>query len=158
MTRRSLFPAIPARLTGMLEVGVTQKHSLYYEESGNPEGNPVVVLHGGPGGGVADFYRQFFDADAYRIIMFDQRGSGKSTPAAELRENTTWDLVEDIEALRVHLGIDKWVVFGGSWGACLSIAYAEKHTDRVKALVLRGIFTLRRKELLWFYRKSKYLN
>jgi len=111
----------------------------------------VLVLHGGPGGGSAPFYRQYFDPKAYRIVMFDQRGAGKSTPNGSLENNTTWHLVEDIEKLREMLGIEKWVVFGGSWGSTLALAYAEKHTERVKALVLRGIFTLRRSELLFFY-------
>jgi len=126
-------------------------HTLYYEECGNSEGKPVIVIHGGPGSGCVPAYRRFFDPKKYRIILFDQRGAGKSTPLACLIDNTTWHLVEDIEKLRKHLEIEKWVVFGGSWGSTLSLAYAETHPTRVKALVLRGIFTLRRKELLWFY-------
>jgi len=133
---------------------VSDIHELHYEESGNPDGKPVVFLHGGPGGGLTAFYRQFFDPVAYRVVLFDQRGAGKSTPFACLEENTTWHLVEDIEKIRTHLGIDKWVVFGGSWGSTLALAYAETYPDRVKALVLRGIFTLRRKELLWFYQEG----
>ena len=135
-------------------LAVSSIHTLYYEQSGNPEGNAVVFLHGGPGGGTAPDYRRFFDPAAYRIVVFDQRGSGASTPYAELRENTTWDLVADIERLREHLGIEKWVVFGGSWGSTLALAYAETHPERVKALVLRGIFLLRKKELDWFYQKG----
>merc|ERR1712137_248812 len=126
-------------------------HTLYYEECGNPEGNPAVVLHGGPGGGSVPAYRSYFDPKKYRIVLFDQRGAGKSTPLACLEDNTTWSLVEDVEKIKNHLGISKWVVFGGSWGSTLSLAYAETYPNSVKALVLRGIFTLRRKELLWFY-------
>lgn len=129
-------------------------HDLYLEQSGNPNGKPAIVLHGGPGGGTVPFYRQYFDPSVYHIIMFDQRGSGKSTPLGSLENNTTWDLVEDIERIRRHLNIERWVVFGGSWGSTLALAYAEKHPDRVKALVLRGIFLLRRKELLWFYQEG----
>ncbi|MEO6590051.1 MAG: prolyl aminopeptidase, partial [Pyrinomonadaceae bacterium] len=112
---------------------------------------PVVFLHGGPGGGLIPMYRQFFDPKAFHIILFDQRGSGKSTPHAELEENTTWDLIEDIETLREKFGIEKWYVFGGSWGSTLSLAYAETHPDRASGLILRGIFLTRRKELEWFY-------
>src|SRR5262245_26504118 len=137
---------------GML--AVSPIHTLYYEQSGNPQGKPVVFLHGGPGGGTVPEYRGFFDPAAYRIVMFDQRGSGKSTPYASLEENTTWDLVADIERLREHLGIDRWVVFGGSWGSTLALAYAESHPARVKAMVLRGIFLLRRSELEWFYQEG----
>ena len=135
--------------TGMLPV--SSIHTLYYEQCGNPQGNPAVFLHGGPGGGLSPDYRRFFDPIAYRAVLFDQRGSGKSTPYAELEENTTWDLVADIEKLREHLGIDRWVVFGGSWGSTLALAYAETHPERVKALVLRGIFLVRKRELEWFY-------
>lgn len=130
---------------------VSDIHSIYVEQSGNKTGKPVIFVHGGPGGGTSPRDRRFFDPDVYRIILFDQRGSGKSTPAAELKENTTWDLVSDMERIRKHYNIDKWVVFGGSWGSTLSLTYAETHPDRVKALVLRGIFTLRRRELVWFY-------
>lgn len=128
---------------------VTDGHTIYYEQSGNKEGKPVVFLHGGPGSGCTPKMRRFFDATKYRVICFDQRGAGRSTPFASLEANTTWHLVADIEALRKHLGIDKWQVFGGSWGSTLALAYAETHPDRVTELVLRGIFTLRRKELLW---------
>jgi proline iminopeptidase len=137
---------------GML--AVSSIHTIYYEQSGNPQGKPVVFLHGGPGGGTTADYRRFFDPAAYRIILFDQRGSGKSTPYACLEENTTWDLVSDIEKLREHLGIDRWVVFGGSWGSTLSLAYAETHPERVKALVLRGIFLVRKAEIDWFYQRG----
>eukprot|EP01119_Soliformovum_irregulare_P002796 TRINITY_DN13057_c0_g1_i1.p1 TRINITY_DN13057_c0_g1~~TRINITY_DN13057_c0_g1_i1.p1 ORF type:complete len:352 (+),score=89.04 TRINITY_DN13057_c0_g1_i1:79-1056(+) len=146
---RELYPFVEPYDTGFLKV--SDVHTLYYEQSGNPQGKPVVVLHGGPGGGSDAWYRQFFDPKVYRAILFDQRGSGKSTPHACLIDNTTWHLVADIETLRNHLKIDKWHVFGGSWGSTLALSYAEKHPDRVKALILRGIFALRRKELLWFY-------
>lgn len=133
---------------------VTDGHTIYYEQSGNKEGKPVVFLHGGPGSGCTPKMRRFFDATKYRVICFDQRGAGRSTPFASLEANTTWHLVADIEALRKHLSIDKWQVFGGSWGSTLALAYAETHPDRVTELVLRGIFTLRRKELLWFYQEG----
>ncbi|KAG1729618.1 Alpha/Beta hydrolase protein [Suillus paluster] len=135
----------------------SEKHKLYYEVSGNKEGDPVVFLHGGPGGGTDAKDRQFFNPEKYKasnsrvIVLFDQRGAGKSIPSAELENNTTWDLVKDIEALRQKLGVAKWHVFGGSWGSTLSLAYAETHPDRVKSLVLRGIFTLRPSELRFFY-------
>ncbi|XP_033747036.1 probable proline iminopeptidase [Pecten maximus] len=145
--RRGLFPKIDPFHTGRLKV--SEIHEIYYEQCGNKEGNPVLFLHGGPGSGCCPRERRFFDPVAYRIILFDQRGAGKSTPASELRENTTWHLVEDIERLRKHLGIDKWVVFGGSWGATLSLAYAERHPNCVKALILRGIFGSTRRETLW---------
>jgi len=144
-----LFPAIEPYRTGRLKV--SDLHTIYYEECGNPKGKPVVFLHGGPGGGIDPDYRRYFHPRKWRIVLLDQRGCGKSRPFAELRENTTWDLVADIEKLREHLGIDRWVVFGGSWGSTLSLAYAETHPRRVKALVLRGIFMLRRSELQWFY-------
>lgn len=146
------FPALPARLTGMLPV--SDIHTLYYEESGNPNGVPVVFLHGGPGGGTDPAHRTFFDPAFYRIILFDQRGSGKSTPSAELRENTTWDLVSDIEKIRTHLGIDKWLVFGGSWGSTLALAYAIRHPKAVTGLILRGIFLCRASEIRWFYQEG----
>ncbi|KAL3831622.1 hypothetical protein ACJMK2_023355 [Sinanodonta woodiana] len=146
---RDLYPEIEPWDSGMLQG--SDIHQLYYEQCGNKEGNPVIFIHGGPGGGTSPRDRRFFDPVAYRIILMDQRGAGKSTPPAELRENTTWTLVEDIEKLRTHLGIDRWHVFGGSWGSTLALAYAETHPDRVKSLVLRGIFTLRRRELLWYY-------
>ena len=130
-------------------------HELYFEESGNPEGKPVVFLHGGPGGGTDPKMRRFFDPRRYRIVLFDQRGCGKSTPHASLEDNTTWDLVADIEKLREHLGIERWQVFGGSWGSTLALAYAQTHPERVTELVLRGIFLLRRSELEWFYQSSE---
>jgi proline iminopeptidase len=130
---------------------VSDVHTLYFEESGNPRGKPVVFLHGGPGGGTDGKQRRFFDPEKYRIVLFDQRGCGKSTPHASLVDNTTWHLVSDIEQLREHLGIDRWQVFGGSWGSTLALAYAEKHPERVTELVLRGIFLLRERELRWFY-------
>lgn len=147
--RRTLYPRIDARVTERLRV--SELHEIYYEESGNPQGKPVVFLHGGPGGGSDPKQRRFFDPARYRIILFDQRGSGQSTPHACLEENTTWDLVADIEKLRQHLGIERWQVFGGSWGCTLALAYAEKHPERVTELVLRGVFMLRRWELEWFY-------
>jgi len=144
-----MYPAIEPNNKGHLTV--SDIHKVYYEECGNKDGNPVIFLHGGPGGGCSPRDRTFFDPKCYRIILMDQRGAGHSTPPAELRENTTWDLVEDIETLRKHLGIEKWVVFGGSWGSTLSLTYAQTYPERVKALILRGIFTLRRRELVWFY-------
>ncbi|WP_431963588.1 prolyl aminopeptidase [Nocardia sp. bgisy134] len=150
---RTLYPPIEPYESGLLDVGDGQ--SVYWEVSGNPEGKTVVFLHGGPGGGTAGFHRQFFDPSAYRIVLFDQRGCGRSTPhiadGADLAHNTTWHLVADIEALREHLGIDRWQVFGGSWGSTLALAYAQKHPERVTELVLRGIFLLRRKEIDWYY-------
>ncbi len=149
---KSLFPARQPYRTGRLRV--SSLHTLHFEECGNPKGKPVVFLHGGPGGGVSPMHRRYFDPRKWRIVLFDQRGCGKSTPHAELRENTTWDLVEDTEKLRRHLGIDRWVVFGGSWGSTLALAYAQTHPHRCKGLVLRGIFMLRRSELLWFYQEG----
>jgi proline iminopeptidase len=143
------YPPIEARVSGMLEVG--GGHRIYWEESGNPAGKPVVFVHGGPGGGTDAKQRRFFDPEAYRIVLFDQRGCGRSRPHASLEANTTWDLVADMETLREQLGIERWQVFGGSWGSTLGLAYAEAHPDRVTELVLRGIFMLRRKELEWFY-------
>jgi len=151
--RRELYPPFEPFKVERFKIPGTV-HDLYLEQSGNPNGKPAIVLHGGPGGGVDPFYRQFFDPATYHVVMFDQRGSGKSTPLASLENNTTWDLVEDIEKIREYLNIERWVVFGGSWGSTLALAYAEKHPDRVKALVLRGIFLLRRKELLWFYQEG----
>lgn len=150
--RRTLYPEIEPFDRGFLEV--SELHTLYYEQSGNPNGKPVVFLHGGPGGGVNAKCRRFFDPAVYRIVLFDQRGCGKSTPHAELKDNTTWHVVADIERLRERLGIARWQVFGGSWGSTLALAYAETHPDRVSELVLRGIFMLRRWELEWFYQKG----
>jgi len=147
-----LYPSIEPYRTGMLKV--SDVHTIYWEESGNPTGKPAVFLHGGPGGGSDPKVRRFFHPDKYRIVVFDQRGCGKSTPYASLEANTTWDLVSDIEKLRTHLGIDRWQVFGGSWGSTLALAYAETHPDRVTELVLRGIFLLRKKEIDWFYQEG----
>ncbi len=149
---KTLYDPIEPYDTGRLQVSPI--HNLYYEQCGNPQGQPVVFLHGGPGGGVVPEYRQFFDPKAYRVVLFDQRGSGKSTPHASLEDNTTWHLVSDIERLREHLGIDSWQVFGGSWGSTLSLAYAQKHPERVRQLVLRGIFLCRPKEIRWFYEEG----
>ncbi len=133
---------------------VSDRHTLYVEQSGNPEGKPVVFLHGGPGGGTLPQYRQFFDPTRWRIVMFDQRGCGRSTPFAELQENSTWDLVADIELIREHLGISRWAVFGGSWGSTLALAYATSHPQACTELFLRGIFLLRKKEIDWFYQEG----
>ncbi|MFM6929411.1 MAG: prolyl aminopeptidase [Bdellovibrio sp.] len=149
---RDFYPEIEPYNKGFLKV--SEIHNLYFEECGNPQGKPVVFLHGGPGGGVAPDHRRFFDPKVYRIILFDQRGSGQSTPCAELRENTTWDLISDTEKIRTHLNIDKWVVFGGSWGSTLALAYAITHPEMVKALVLRGIFLCRPSEIKWFYQEG----
>ena len=150
--RRGLYGEIDSYASGRLKV--SELHELHYEEAGNPDGKPVIFLHGGPGGGIEPVYRRYFDPDAYRIVLFDQRGCGKSTPHACLDENTTWDLVADIERLREHLGLDAWQVFGGSWGSCLALASAESRSAHVTELVIRGIFTLRRSELLWFYQEG----
>lgn len=155
MTRNSLFPDLEPHTTGRLKV--SDLHEIHWEESGNPRGKPVVCLHGGPGGGVTPTMRRLHDPAAYRIVAFDQRGCGKSTPHAEIEENTTWDLVADIERLRVHLGIERWQVYGGSWGSTLALAYAETHPERVTEMILRGIFMLRRKELDWFYQEGASL-
>ncbi|MEZ5892383.1 MAG: prolyl aminopeptidase [Parvularculaceae bacterium] len=149
---RNLYPPIEPFDAGMLRV--SGLHEIYYEVSGARNGKPVVVCHGGPGGGTTPSMRRYFDPERYRVILFDQRGCGKSRPHAELEDNTTWALVEDMEKLRRHLGVDKWQVFGGSWGSTLALAYAETHPERVSELVLRGIFTLRRDELLWFYQEG----
>jgi len=143
-----LFPILPARLTGQLQVSAV--HSLYWEESGNPQGLPVVFLHGGPGGGTAPTYRRFFSPERYRIILFDQRGAGKSTPNGEISDNHTDALISDIEALREHLGIGQWLVFGGSWGSTLALAYGEAHPQRCLGFILRGVFLFRRSETDWF--------
>jgi proline iminopeptidase len=145
----ALYPPIQPFQSAHLRVSAL--HELYYEQSGNPQGLPAVFLHGGPGAATDPGMRRFFDPERYRIVLFDQRGCGASRPHAELRENTTWDLVNDIEALRAHLGLERWLVFGGSWGSTLALAYAQRHPERVTALVLRGIFLLRRSELDWFY-------
>jgi proline iminopeptidase len=149
---KTLYEPIEPFDTGKL--AVSPVHTIYYEQCGNPEGKPVVFLHGGPGGGIVSDYRRFFDPQAYRVVLFDQRGSGNSTPHASLEENTTWHLVSDIERLREHLGIESWQVFGGSWGSTLSLAYSQTHPERVRELVLRGIFLCRPKEIQWFYQKG----
>lgn len=146
---RKLYPAIEPYRSERLKV--SDIHEIHIEECGNPSGKPVIFVHGGPGGGIVPEYRQYFDPEAYRVVLFDQRGCGKSTPHASLDENTTWDLVADMERIRTRLDIDRWLVFGGSWGSTLSLAYAQSHPDRAKALVLRGIFLLRPSELRWFY-------
>ncbi|KAK2175393.1 hypothetical protein NP493_732g02011 [Ridgeia piscesae] len=156
---REAYPEIEPFDSGFLQV--SDLHQIYYEQSGKADGKPVLFLHGGPGGGCSGSDRRYFDPNVYRIILVDQRGAGKSLPAAELKvlvstdkENTTWEVAADIEKLRIHIGVEKWVVFGGSWGSCLSLVYAETYPDRVKALILRGIFTLRRKELVWYYQSG----
>lgn len=149
---RPLYPEIEPYDSGHLAVDET--HEIYYEQCGNPQGKPVVFIHGGPGGGAGEVYRRFFDPSSYRIVLFDQRGCGRSRPYASLQDNTTWHLVRDIESIREHLGIGRWQVFGGSWGSTLALAYAQSHPDRVTELVLRGIFMLRRSELLWFYQQG----
>lgn len=151
---RQLYPALEPYDSGLLDVGDGQE--IYWETSGNPDGKPAVFLHGGPGGGTSPEHRRLFDPERYRIVLIDQRGCGRSLPhasdpGADLAANTTWHLVADIERVRDALGIDRWLVFGGSWGSTLALAYAETHPDRVTELVLRGIFTLRKAELDWFY-------
>lgn len=151
-SQNDLFPPIEPFQTDFLKV--SDIHDIYYEQSGSPHGQPVVFVHGGPGGGTNPSMRQFFDPAHYRIILFDQRGCGRSTPFASLDDNTTWHLVGDMERLREHLGITKWMVFGGSWGSTLALAYSQKHPDRVTHLVLRGIFMLRKWEIDWFYQEG----
>jgi len=146
---KQLYPEIEPY--NQFDLKVSDLHTIHVEESGNINGKPVIFLHGGPGGGIEPVYRQYFDPEKWRIIVFDQRGCGQSTPHAELQENTTWDLIADIEKIREHLEVEKWVVFGGSWGSTLSLSYAITHPDRCKALVLRGIFMIRKKEINWFY-------
>jgi len=146
----TLYPEIDPHASGLLRVD--DVHEVYWEVSGNPAGKPVVFLHGGPGGGTEPKHRRFFDPKKYRIVLLDQRGCGKSRPHASLTDNTTWHIVEDIEALREHLEIERWQVFGGSWGSTLALAYAQKHPERVTELVLRGIFTFAKDEMDWFYR------
>lgn len=147
-----LFPPIGPFKTEHLKV--SSLHEIYVEQSGNPDGQPILFLHGGPGGGTDPKHRQFFDPAHYRIILLDQRGCGKSRPTAELQENTTWDLVHDLELVRKHLGFRSWIVFGGSWGSTLALAYAVKHPSRVRGLILRGIFLCRPEEIRWFYQEG----
>jgi len=149
---RTLYPKITPYRTDRLKV--SDRHELYFEESGNAGGKPVVHLHGGPGVGCQPVHRQNFDPAAYRIVTFDQRGAGRSTPHADLTDNTTWHLVEDLEALRQHLGIERWQIFGGSWGSTLALAYAETHPERVSELILRGIFMTRQSEIAWLYQRG----
>jgi proline iminopeptidase len=146
---RSLYPAIEPYESGLFDVG--DGHQIYWELCGNPNGKPAVFLHGGPGGGCSPTHRRFFDPERYNVLLFDQRGCGRSTPHASLEANTTWHLVADIERLRTMIGVERWLVFGGSWGSALALAYAETHPESVSELVVRGIFTLRRAELLWYY-------
>lgn len=146
---RALYPPIDPFETGMLDVG--DGHIIYWERAGTRGAKPVVFLHGGPGGGIYETHRQLFDPDRYDILLFDQRGCGKSVPHAKLEANTTWHLVEDIERLRALMGVDKWMVFGGSWGSTLALAYAQTHPERVSELILRGIYTLTKAEMDWYY-------
>lgn len=147
-----LYPPIEPFKTHFLKV--SDRHTLYIEEVGNPDGKPVVFLHGGPGGGISPTYRQFFDPDRWHVVLFDQRGCGQSQPHAELQDNTTWDLVSDIETIRQYLNLQNWTVFGGSWGSTLALAYSQTHPQRCTGLILRGIFTLRQREIHWFYQEG----
>ncbi|MBC8227604.1 MAG: prolyl aminopeptidase, partial [Gammaproteobacteria bacterium] len=147
----SLYPPCMPYDTGYYSA---DEHNIYYEQCGNPDGKPALFLHGGPGGGGDINVRRFFDPKIYRIIIFDQRGCGRSKPNGLLTNNTTWDLVSDIELLRLKLNIDKWLVFGGSWGSTLALAYAQTHPSSVSEMILRGIFLLRKKELHWFYQEG----
>jgi proline iminopeptidase len=152
LTLRTLYPPIEPYRSGMLDVG--DGHRLHWELCGNPEGKPAVFLHGGPGAGCSPDHRRLFDPERYHILLFDQRGCGRSTPHASLEANTTWDLVADMERLRAMIGAEQWLVFGGSWGSTLALAYAQAHPERVSALVLRGIFAMRQAEIDWFYQKG----
>jgi proline iminopeptidase len=147
-----LYPPIEPFQSGMLDTG--EGHSIYWELCGNPKGKPAVFLHGGPGAGCSTDHRRLFDPERYCVLLFDQRGCGRSLPHASLENNTTWHLVADIERLRVMLGVDRWLVFGGSWGSSLALAYAQTHSLQVSEMVVRGIFTLRRAELLWYYQEG----
>jgi len=149
---RTLYPPLAPYDSGMLDTG--DGHQVYWEVCGNPAGKPVVFLHGGPGGGCGPTHRQLFNPEKYRIVLFDQRGCGRSVPHAQLEANTTWDLVADIERLRDLLGIAQWQVFGGSWGSTLALAYAQTHPQRVSELILRGVFLLRQRELDWYYQEG----
>jgi proline iminopeptidase len=146
--RAELYPEIEPYSTGLLELG--GPHRMYWEQSGNPGGAPVLFLHGGPGAGAAAAHRRFFDPAHYRIVIFDQRGAGRSTPLGEVHDNTTPHLVADVETLRRHLGIDRWLIFGGSWGSTLALAYGEAHPERCTGFILRGVFLCRRSEIAWF--------
>jgi proline iminopeptidase len=150
--RTEIYPPIQPYNTGFIQV--SNLHKIYFEEAGNPNGVPIVFLHGGPGGGLHPEYRQLFDPSYYRIILFDQRGCGQSTPFAELKENTTWDLVSDMEKIRTQLKITKWFVFGGSWGTTLALSYGLRHADKVLGFILRGIFLCRPHEIKWFYQEG----
>ena len=147
-----LFPEIEPFDSGRLQVD--EVHSVYFEQCGNPRGKPVVFVHGGPGGGSSPVHRRFWDPAVHRIVLFDQRGCGRSTPHAELRNNTTWDLIADMERIRAHLAIDRWQLFGGSWGSTLALAYAQEYPQRVTEMILRGIFLLRRREIEWYYQEG----
>lgn len=149
---RTMYPEIEPYRTH--QMAVDNRHTLYVEECGNPDGLPVIFLHGGPGAGLSPYHRRFFDPARYRIVLFDQRGAGRSTPFADLTDNTTWHLVADIEAIREKLRIERWVVFGGSWGSTLALAYAQSHPERVLGLVLRGIFLCRPEEIRWYYEEG----
>ncbi|MGJ8664116.1 MAG: prolyl aminopeptidase, partial [Marinicella sp.] len=149
---KPLYPAASMHRSG--HISTNSIHQVYWESCGNPSGKPVVFVHGGPGGGTSTETTRFFNPEKYHIIQFDQRGCGKSTPHACLEENTTWDLIDDMEVIREMLSIEQWQVFGGSWGSTLALAYAQKHPTRVTELVLRGIFLLRQKELQWFYQSG----
>lgn len=148
----NLFPEIEPFKKETLKV--SSLHEVYFEQSGNPDGQPIVFLHGGPGGGTDPKHRQFFDPSHYRIVLIDQRGCGQSKPTAELEENSTWELVHDLELIRKHLGMRDWIVFGGSWGSTLALAYAAKHPSRIRGLILRGIFLCRKEEIDWFYQEG----
>lgn len=147
-----LYPPIEPFKTGILDTG--DGHQVYWELCGNPQGKPAIFLHGGPGSGCSADHRRLFDPARYCVLLFDQRGCGRSRPSASLANNTTWDLVADMERLRTLLGVERWLLFGGSWGSTLALAYAETHPERVSALVVRGIFTLRKSELQWFYQEG----
>ena len=147
-----MYPAIEPYKHGFLDTG--DGHQIYWELCGNPNGKPAVFLHGGPGAGCSADHRRLFDPARYNVLLFDQRGCGRSRPHASLENNTTWDLVADVERLREMIGIEQWVVFGGSWGSALGLAYSETHPQRVHALIVRGIFTMRRAELLWYYQEG----
>jgi len=153
--RRTLFPAIEPYESGMLRLD--KRHAMYWEQCGRPEGLPVIFLHGGPGAGAASIHRRFFDPDHYRIIIYDQRGAGRSTPKAELADNTTQHLMTDLETLRRHLGVERWVIFGGSWGSTLALAYGQAHPERCAGFILRGIFLSRQREIDWFLHHIRYI-